>query len=88
MIIAPLLNRVPKITCRFQRVFSMVSIKQLESFLDFGTLLVDGKFELDMNLTKVEDLKGTIDMSYYNEPNSKHLIGSNGILNQTDNIIR
>ena len=35
----------------------------------FGTLLVDEKFELDMNLTKVEDLEGTIDMSYYNEPN-------------------
>ena len=45
-----------------------------------GTLLVDEKFELDMNLTKVEDLEGTIGMSNYNEPNSTHLIDSNGIL--------
>ena len=45
-----------------------------------GTLLADEKFELDMNLTKVEDLEGTIGMSNYSEPNSTHLIDSNEIL--------
>lgn len=41
---------------------------------------MDEKFELDMNLAKVEDLEGTIGMSNYSEPNSKHLIDSNEIL--------
>ena len=52
-------------------------------FLSFETPLVDEMFELDMSLTKVEDLEGTIGMSYYNEPNSTHQIDSGEILKIT-----